>query len=100
MPLTLEGVLAIPTGDNQRKRYDNKARRLLEEATRASTVSDGNITISLERWNALAIGLQRELMAGDIELYAKEYPARVYAGASKLLDDEEWLSAAMDGVGK
>ena len=78
--------MSHPT-DYQDKRYDNKARRLFAAADATAQKDDDLVTIDRAAWDALAKGLDRSLMVGDVARFAEEKPAAVFNRAKRLLGD-------------
>ena len=87
------------TAEMQPRRYDNKARRLFKAASDTAIVEGVVVHVPKSVWDALATGLDRELMPGDLELYAEQYPARVLKAAQKILADGAWMARALRGEG-
>ena len=82
--------------DIQARRYDVKVRRLLQECVDTSHIDEdeGSITFSLEAWESLEKGAGRELLPGDLLLFAQQYPGKVLAAAKRLYKDKAWVARA------
>lgn len=89
------------------RRYDIKAHALVRACQDAAVILQGptenggdTITLRAEDWSALTEHLARELLPGDLMLYARQHPGIVLARATKLLQDREWMSRAREEAAK
>lgn len=90
-------AMSPENAEKLKKRYDKKARSLLEAATTVAVLTNETATIPLAAWNALVEGLSRDLMVGDVLLFAQEHPAKTLEAAGRLYSDRDFMRRANAG---
>jgi hypothetical protein len=94
-----EAEEAPEVNDMQSKRFDHKAHRLIAACLEEANIDEESevILLDLDAWNELVEGLERDLLPGDMLLFAEEHPAKVLSAAKRLYRNKAWLKRANAG---